>query len=72
MRFEKPCAEMHAFFWFRVFYYDIGFDIVLAHRCWWKYIFYVHKNGRRDTVRRNVLGDVQSEDMFINGMGFWA
>ena len=36
-------------FWFRVFYYDIGFDIVLAHRCWWKYIFYVHKNGRRDT-----------------------
>ena len=36
-------------FWFRVFYYDIGFDIVLAHRCWWKYIFYVQKNGRRDT-----------------------
>ena len=30
----------------------------------------MHKNGRRDITRRYVLGDVQSEDMFINGMGF--
>ena len=23
-------------------------------------------------MRRYILGDVQSEDMFINGMGFWG
>ena len=33
-------------------------------------IFYVHKNGRRDVTRRYVLGDGQSECMFINWKGF--
>ena len=23
-----------------------GGDVLLAHRCWWKYIFHVYKNGR--------------------------
>ena len=26
-----------------------GGDVLLAHRCWWKYIFYIHKNGREDS-----------------------
>ena len=30
----------------------------------------LHKNGRRDITHRYVLGDVQSEDMFIDGMRF--
>ena len=51
---------------------DFWFDILCNQRCWCKNIFHVHKNGRRDVTRRYCLGNVQSEDMFINGMGFWG
>ena len=49
---------------------DLGcrFYILLTQRCWLQYIFHIHKNGRRNIVRRYVLGSTQSEDMFINVM----
>ena len=31
-----------------------GGDVLLAHRCWWKYIFYIHKNGREDSQNRRA------------------
>ena len=47
------------------------FYIFLTQRCYYFHIFYRHKNGRREATRRYCLGDVQSEDMFINYMSFW-
>ena len=47
-------------------------DIILTQRCLWGCIFYVQHIWRRDITRRYVLGDTQSEYMFINWKGFMA
>ena len=35
-------------------------------RCWFVYIFQMHKNGRRNVMRRYFLGNAQSEERFVN------
>ena len=52
--------------------WDFWRDIILTQRCLWGCIFYVQHIWRREATRRYVLGDVQSEDMFINWKGFMA
>ena len=58
--------------WIHTRLYEIKKGIKQTLRCWCKHIFNVNKNGRRDITRRYFLGNVQSEDMFMNGMEFLA
>ena len=46
------------------------FYILFVQRCWWGCELYRRHIWRRNVMRRYVLVDVQSEDMFIDWKGF--
>ena len=57
---------------FKILFLYGGFwlHIISAQRCWWGCIFENRHIWRRNVMRRYVLGNAQSEDVFIIGMGF--
>lgn len=58
---EMVCDGFGESYCFVVF----GEDIVSTQRCWWGCKLYGSDIWRRNVMRRYVLGNAQSEDVFI-------